>query len=99
MLVHSGMMMVFFSLAGNPESPSEVSPGGWLAIILGNVLTGIQALRLEYYEMFSRFYDGDGRPFTGIGRPEGKHTVITTIKKISRRAKRRAAAEKANGSM
>lgn len=106
-LVHSGMMMVFFSLAGNPESPSEVSPGGWLAIILGNVLvmalegllTGIQALRLEYYEMFSRFYDGDGRPFTGIGRPEGKHTVITTIKKISRRAKRRAAAEKANGSM
>ena len=106
-LVHSGMMMVFFSLAGNPESPSEVSPGGWMAIILGNVLvmalegllTGIQALRLEYYEMFSRFYDGDGRPFTGIGRPEGKYNVITTIKKNSRRAKRRAAAGKTNGSM
>ena len=97
------MMMVFFSLAGNPESPSEVSPAGWLAIILGNVLvmalegllTGIQALRLEYYEMFSRFYDGDGRPFTGIGRPGGKHPVMTTIKKISKRARRRATAEKA----
>ena len=102
-LVHSGMMMVFFSLAGNPESPAEVSPVGWLAIILGNVLvmalegllTGIQALRLEYYEMFSRFYDGDGRPFAGIGRPGGKHPMITTIKKISKRARRRASAEKA----
>ena len=27
------------------------------------LLVAIQVLRLEYYEMFSRFYDGDGIPF------------------------------------
>lgn len=39
--------------------------------VLGNVLTfglealvaGIQALRLEYYELFSRLFEGEGRPF------------------------------------
>jgi V/A-type H+-transporting ATPase subunit I len=39
--------------------------------VLGNALTfglealvaGIQALRLEYYELFSRLFEGEGRPF------------------------------------
>ena len=43
----------------------------WPVIVLGNVfvaclealLVAIQVLRLEYYEMFSRFYEGDGKPF------------------------------------
>ena len=91
-LVHAGMMMVFFSLAGNPKSPADVSVGGWFAIVLGNVLvmalegllTGIQALRLEYYEMFSRFYDGGGRPFAGVGKPEG-HRIAEKIKKAAKR--------------
>ena len=42
-----------------------------LVVILGNLfvcgmeglIVGIQVLRLEYYEMFSRFYKGDGRKF------------------------------------
>ncbi|MDF2631666.1 MAG: ATPase, partial [Caproiciproducens sp.] len=29
-------------------------------------LVGIQVLRLEFYEMFSRFFDGDGRPFNPV---------------------------------
>jgi V/A-type H+-transporting ATPase subunit I len=49
--------------------------GAWLAAIplflIGNavgftlelVVAGIQALRLEYYELFSRIYSGEGRPF------------------------------------
>lgn len=45
--------------------------GYWLTVVFGNafilVLEGaivaIQALRLEYYEGFSRFFGGDGRPF------------------------------------
>ena len=40
-------------------------------MILGNLfvcgmeglIVGIQVLRLEYYEMFSRFYKGTGREF------------------------------------
>ena len=43
----------------------------WLIMILGNIVVcgleglvvGIQVLRLEYYEMFSRFYNGSGREF------------------------------------
>jgi V/A-type H+-transporting ATPase subunit I len=67
-LVHAGMMMVIFTLAGNNGIISV------LIIILGNIfvialeglLSGIQALRLEFYEMFSRFYDGSGRPYKPI---------------------------------
>lgn len=43
----------------------------WIVIVLGNLfvcameglIVGIQVLRLEYYEMFSRFYRGSGREF------------------------------------
>jgi V/A-type H+-transporting ATPase subunit I len=42
-----------------------------LVFVLGNVVTfslealvaGVQALRLEYYELFSRVFAGEGRPF------------------------------------
>ena len=33
---------------------------------LEGLLVGIQVLRLEFYEMFSRFFDGDGRPFVPV---------------------------------
>lgn len=65
-LVHAGMMLVVFTLA---EMSSGV--GYVLVLVVGNafvmgleaLLVAIQVLRLEYYEMFSRFYDGDGIPF------------------------------------
>ena len=65
-LVHAGMMLVVFTLA---EMSSGI--GYVLVLIVGNafvmgleaLLVAIQVLRLEYYEMFSRFYDGDGIPF------------------------------------
>ncbi|HEX3038725.1 MAG TPA: V-type ATPase 116kDa subunit family protein [Caproiciproducens sp.] len=68
-LVHAGMMMVVFTLA---QMGSGI--GYLLVIIIGNLfvmaleglLVGIQVLRLEFYEMFSRFFDGDGRPFDPV---------------------------------
>ena len=68
-LVHAGMMMVVFMLA---EMTSGI--GFVLIVLIGNIfvialeglLVGIQALRLEFYEMFSRFFDGEGRPFTPV---------------------------------
>ena len=71
---HAAMMEVVLMLAGaeNGGSPN------WIVVVLGNLfvcgleglIVGIQVLRLEYYEMFSRFYRGDGREF----RPFlGKH--------------------------
>ena len=65
-LVHAGMMMVVFSLAGESENIIVIILGNVLVIALEGLLTGIQALRLEYYEMFSRFYIGDGRKFTPV---------------------------------
>jgi len=63
---HAAIMQVVLML-GNADSGSP----NWFAIILGNLfvclfkglIVGIQVLRLEYYEMFSRFYKGTGRPF------------------------------------
>lgn len=68
-LVHAGMMQVVFVLANMFGSTGYI-----VTVILGNILVcaleallvGIQVLRLEYYEMFSRFYIGDGRPFNPV---------------------------------
>lgn len=37
--------------------------GNAVALALEGLVVGIQALRLEYYELFSRVFDGEGRPF------------------------------------
>lgn len=68
-LVHAGMMLVVFTLA---ESSSGI--GYLLILLIGNafvialegLLSGIQTLRLEFYEMFSRFFDGAGRAFAPV---------------------------------
>lgn len=68
-LSHAGMMGVVMTLAG-----LEKGNPNWIIIILGNILVagleglvvGIQVLRLEYYEMFSRFYKGTGKPFAAF---------------------------------
>ncbi len=65
-LVHAGMMMVVFALA-NDKNIIVIVLGNILVIALEGLLTGIQALRLEFYEMFSRFLKGDGRAFTAAG--------------------------------
>ncbi|MCD7775738.1 MAG: hypothetical protein LUH40_09180 [Clostridiales bacterium] len=62
-LVHAGMMMVVFSLAGDSENILVIILGNALIICLEGLLTGIQALRLEFYEMFSRCFEGNGIPF------------------------------------
>ena len=71
MLVHAGMMSVFFSLA---NMFGEYSVGFWIVVVFGNIfvlvleglLVGVQSLRLEFYEMFSRCYKGGGRKFTAF---------------------------------
>ncbi|CUX22168.1 V-type ATP synthase subunit I [Clostridium sp. C105KSO13] len=63
---HAAIMEVVLILAG-----AENGSPNWAVIILGNLfvcafeglIVGIQVLRLEYYEMFSRFYKGGGRAF------------------------------------
>ena len=64
---HAAIMEVVLQLAG-----AESGHPNWIGVIFGNLfvcgfeglIVGIQVLRLEYYEMFSRFYSGSGRAFT-----------------------------------
>ena len=35
-------------------------------MVLEALLVAIQVLRLEYYELFSRFYSGEGRPYEPV---------------------------------
>ena len=59
-LVHSGVVAVI---------------GGILVLVVGNLIVlalgvmsvGIQAIRLEYFEFFSKFYDGSGTPYEPFG--------------------------------
>lgn len=81
-LSHVGMMTVIFLLAGTQEG---VTVGNPVVLILGNLfvigfeglIVGIQVLRLEFYELFGRFYEGDGHGpaplgVTAIGADEPK---------------------------
>lgn len=61
-LSHAGMMSVVHMLAGNDNILILVL-GNLLVMGLEGLVVGIQVLRLEYYEMFSRFYEADGVEF------------------------------------
>ncbi len=72
---HAAMMEVVLMLAG-----AESGHPNWIVVVLGNLfvcgmeglIVGIQVLRLEYYEMFSRFYKGSGRAFAPYSKKKGK---------------------------
>jgi V/A-type H+-transporting ATPase subunit I len=73
-LSHAGLSIVTYTLAGMAD-PSMKSAGAIVIIITGNIfiigfeglICGIQSMRLEYYEFFSKFFKGEGiifSPFT-----------------------------------
>jgi V/A-type H+-transporting ATPase subunit I len=37
--------------------------GNLAALLLEGIVASVQALRLEYYEFFGKFFTGEGRPF------------------------------------
>ncbi len=65
-IVHASMMMVVFTLAGTPANPVVVVLGNLVVIALEALLSAIQGIRLEFYEMFSRFYRGGGHKFEAL---------------------------------
>lgn len=68
-LNHAGLSLAVWTLYGMMEGA-----GGIIIVIIGNLITigleglivGIQCMRLEYYEMFGRFYIGEGREFRPV---------------------------------
>ena len=67
-LSHAGMMLVVMTLGEMTGNASliVVILGNLFVMALEGLIVGIQALRLEYYEMFSRYYTGGGREFKPI---------------------------------
>lgn len=71
-VAHGGLSAVVFILA-EMVSPTK-GVGYWLVVALGNLfivgfeglIVGIQTLRLEYYEFFSKFFTGGGRRYTPL---------------------------------
>jgi len=51
------------SFAGGVLSVLVIILGNLVAIVLEGIIASVQALRLEYYEFFGKFYSGSGRPF------------------------------------
>jgi V/A-type H+-transporting ATPase subunit I len=71
-VAHGGLSAVVFILA-NMVSPAQ-GLGYWAVVALGNLfiigfegmIVGIQTLRLEYYEFFSKFFAGGGTRYTPL---------------------------------
>lgn len=70
-LSHAGMMAVVATLSdmvGSGASPAVIIIGNIFVMAMEGLIVGIQALRLEFYEIFSRFYEGSGKPFVPISQ-------------------------------
>ena len=68
-VAHAGLSSAFFILA-ELVGPKN-SLGYWIVVVIGNIfivgfeglIVGIQTMRLEYYEFFSKFFTGGGMPY------------------------------------
>lgn len=80
-LNHVGFFLAF-SMLSDIVAQSSGTFGSIVVMVIGNILiivlegmiVGIQGMRLTYYELFSRFFEGDGKefqPFT-IQKSEGE---------------------------
>jgi len=66
---------VGLSMAVMIMSEMFTGTGSIIVIVIGNIIVigleglivGIQGMRLTYYELFSRFFSGEGKPFTPLG--------------------------------
>ena len=66
---HAGMMSVVLTL-----TEMFTGAGSIVVLIIGNLfvmglegfIVGIQSLRLEFYEMFSRYFEGQGTPYAPV---------------------------------
>lgn len=66
---HVGLCMAVYLLANMVEGAGNLLIaviGNGIVIVLEGLIVAIQVLRLEYYELFSRFYEGNGIEYENI---------------------------------
>jgi V/A-type H+-transporting ATPase subunit I len=77
-LSHAALLSAAFALAREVDPLPTAGPflavgvvilGNLVAIALEGVIASVQALRLEYYEFFGKFFSGVGRPFAPFRLP------------------------------
>ena len=68
-LSHAGLMLTISIISRMfPNSGVIIAIfGNALVIALEGLIVGVQVLRLEFYELFSRFFDGGGKQFEPFG--------------------------------
>ena len=81
-IAHVSLMIAFFSIAGMIGGPGgQYTFGSYLVLIAGNVLVilleglsaGIQSLRLNYYEFFSKYFSGSGKAYAPVTLKKTSH--------------------------
>lgn len=74
-LSHAALMLVVMKFSkmaaslkvvGSFSGPLIVVLGNLFVVLLEGLIVSIQALRLIYYEIFSRFYQSNGKPFNPV---------------------------------
>lgn len=68
-LSHAGMMLVVMTLmedAAMLAQPLVMIIGNAFVMVMEGMIVAIQIIRLEFYEIFSRFYSGGGRAFEPV---------------------------------
>lgn len=74
-LNHAGMMLAIFILSrmfGESQNMLVIVLGNLFVMGMEGLIVGIQVLRLEFYEMFSRFFSGEGRAFQPFASSNGE---------------------------
>ena len=64
-ICHAGLMTAVMALSesNGTKNIAVIVIGNIFVIFLEGIIVGIQALRLQFYELFSRYYKGDGVEF------------------------------------
>ncbi|MDR1669277.1 MAG: hypothetical protein LBR76_04895 [Oscillospiraceae bacterium] len=69
-IAHASLMEVVFNMAAAPDGSRSIVvliAGNLIVAGLEAVLVAIQVLRLEYYEIFGRFFSGAGKSYRPLG--------------------------------
>ena len=87
-LNHVGLFLAFSALANMMnnrfESVFMYVLGNIIIIGLEGLIVFIQGLRLEYYELFSKYYEGSGTPFEPVSLAKSEHIIANKVQKVKK---------------
>ncbi|NLZ46384.1 MAG: ATPase, partial [Clostridiales bacterium] len=61
------VVMALMESVGTVGKPIVIIIGNIFVMGIEGLVVAIQVIRLEFYELFSRFYEGNGKPFKPVG--------------------------------